>query len=173
MAAVTATLARKVAFRAEHTGNAGQDRAQRLAQQTATAHEQTKNVVAALMNHAYATLVTDTTIATAAYATLLTATITTVLPTGHLVLSFSASGGKTTGAGTAFFELFVDGVLVKGCYVQVPLNVAFATSMVARAAVSKGTHTVLLKWRTDVSSLRINAASIGEEHAHLLVQEAL
>lgn len=44
---MSASLPKKVAFRREHTGDAHIDRAQRLAQATATAHEQTKTVLQA------------------------------------------------------------------------------------------------------------------------------
>lgn len=126
----------------------------------------------ALENRAYVALATDNTITAAAYATLLTANITTVLTGGYLVITFSASGRKTTGIGSAYFQILVDGIVAKACYSGWGINFPFNSGMVVRVAVKKGAHTVLVQWKTDVNSLQINAASVVEEHAHLLVQEA-
>jgi hypothetical protein len=177
-----ASLPKAIAFRAEPTGHAGADRAQRMAQDVGRAHEQTKayvkalvdSTIAALANQAYAALAVDTNLATSAsYLVMLTANITTVLASGHLVISFSASGLKLAALGSNFFEIVVDGVVMKGCYHTTPAAAyAWSIGMMVRVPVTAGLHVVQLQWRTDSNSSRVNAASIPEEHMHLLAQEA-
>ncbi len=129
--------------------------------------------LATLESRAYAALAADTTILAAAYATLLTARITTVLASGYLVITFSACALKTTAAGYVSFQIVLDGAVVKGAYVTTPAaGTGFNVSMVVRAPVKKGAHVVLLQWKTSTSAAQINAATVVEEHAHLLVQEA-
>ncbi len=111
--------------------------------------------------------------AASAYTTLLTANITTVLATGYLVITCSASGIQITNPGTVFLEVLVDGVVAKGCFTSIPTaGFSFNLSMMVRVAVTRGPHVVLLKWKPNVSSAHINAATVVEEHAHMLVQEA-
>lgn len=167
------TLPGKVALRREQTGDVSRDRAQALAQRVATAHEQTKDIVAALMNQAYEALAADKNINIAAYATLLTASITTVLASGHLVVTLTASGVEVASAGTIFFQVLVDGVIAKGVWSTVAAGAAFSVSLVVRVAVSRGPHAVVVQWKTSVNNARINASTSVEEHAHLLLQEAL
>lgn len=170
---MTSSLSKKVAVRLEYTGQAAQDRAQRMAQQVGQAHEATKSVVEALANHTFTRLSTDNTLATSAtYATLLTTTITTKLSSGNILITATASGQKITAVGTAYFRLLVDNVAAKGVYTtsQAVPN-AWSISIVHRVAATRGAHTVALQWRTDSNSLRINASSVTEEHASLLVQE--
>ena len=125
-----------------------------------------------LANRAYAALATDTgTIAAGAYATLLIANITTTLVKSFLLVSFTASGVQVTTLGTAFFQVLVDGAVVKGTYTTVAAGSAFAASMVVRVPVSKGAHSVALQWKTSVANARINASTVVEEHAHLYVEE--
>jgi hypothetical protein len=121
---------------------------------------------------AYAALATNATIGIAAYATLLTADITTVLARSYLAISFSASSVHITNIATTSFQILVDGVVTKGCYVTYgTAGYAESVAMVIRVPVTRGPHRVLLQWKTDNTSARINASTVVEEHAHLLVQE--
>lgn len=171
---MTAVLPKKVAFRAEHTGDVARDRMQRMAQQVGQAHEATKLIVTALANQSYVALTTDKTLATSAsYATLLTASINSVLPSSSLVITVTTSCAKITNAGTGFFRVLVDNVTAKGAAESCSaVPEAWSSSILMRVPVTQGTHTVALQWRTDTNSLRINAASAAEEHASMLVQEA-
>lgn len=171
---MTAVLPKKVAVRQEFTGVVAQDRAQRMAQQVGQAHELTKAVVAALANSTFERLTTDVTIATSAsYATLLTATIDTTLPSSELAIFFTASGQKITNNGSALFRVLVDGVAARGVITTCgAVTSSWAIALVDQVAVTKGPHTVLLQWRTDTSSLRILAATTAEHHACLRVHEA-
>lgn len=170
---MTASLPNKVAYRREHTGDVARDRAQALAQNVKTAHEQTKNIVAALINQAYVALDTDVTLNIAAYATLLTTTITTVLPSGHIVITVTATGLKNTAGGTLAIRVKVDGTVAKAAYVTAGAGSAFSVSMVVRVAATAGPHTVIVEAKTSSNGATINAATVAEEHAHMLVQEAL
>ncbi len=168
------STAPKLAQRRQHTGEFGVDQQQRLAQDTARKVNSQADTLSALTNRSYATLAANTTLATSAsYATLLTANITTVLATGYLLVHFTASGIHTNGGATVYFQVTVDGVATRGSYVTVPTaNYAWSQAIVARVAVTRGGHAVLLQWRTDNNSARINAATVVTEHADLLVQEA-
>lgn len=174
---MTAQLPNRVALRREQTGDVSKDRAQALAMRVATAHEQTKDVVSALANRTLVSLSTDNTLAGSAgvYTDLLTTTLTSVLHDGHLDILFTASGTHpTTANATTYFRVLVDGVFASGCYFTNGIaNAAWAQSILTRVAVSKGPHTVLVQWSTDNNSARINAATSVNEHASLLVQEAL
>lgn len=141
----------------------------RLASQKANSLEPR---VATLENTAYAALAANTTIGVAAYATLLTATITTVLASGYLDLQFTVSGVQVTSAGTAYFTAYVDGTAAVGAYTTVAAGAAFCASAIARVRVRAGRHTVRVDWRSSVANARINAATVTEEHARLFVREA-
>ena len=120
----------------------------------------------------YVALGTDTgNVAAAAYATLLTTTLTTSLARSFLIIHLSASGIQITNAGTVFFQVLVDGAIVKGCYTTVPATYSFGASMVVRIPVTQGLHTVILQWKTNVNSAHINALSTTEEHAAMSIHE--
>lgn len=158
--------------RNEHTGNPGLDRIQGNVRSLIDFVRELAGSVAVLRNRSYVALTTSVTLAVAAYATLLTATITTLLDRGYLVISFSASAVQTTTTGIVYFQVVVDGTVAKGAFVSIVAGGAGTASMVVRVPVTKGAHTVLLQWKSSVANARINAASVVEEHAHLLVQEA-
>ncbi len=163
--------ATRVSVGTQHTGtfSGGQMQAQaRVATQKVNGHA---DILAALTNYAYVPLKTDATTASATSSTLLTANITTVLESGFLLVTFTASGGHPTNLGTAYFVVVVDGVVTKGCYTTVPAASAWSAAIMIRVAVTRGAHTVLVKWATDSATLRISAATVATEHAHLLVQE--
>lgn len=170
---MTATIARKVAVRTEYTGSVSADRAQQQAQLVSRAHEVTKLTVQALANSAYVALTTDyTQAATATYATIISTTITTVLPSGYLVITFSVSGQQITNASTDVFRATVDGVAAGGCYQSTIVSGVFSASVVTRVAVTRGPHTIALQSKVNNNSLTIHALTVpGEEHAHLFVQE--
>lgn len=128
-------------------------------------------IYAGIGNRAASTKGTDTTIGVAAYATLLTATITSLQATSILDIDFTASGIHITNQGTTYFQVVVDGTPVKGCYTTVGIGFAFTAAISCEAAVSAGEHTVLVQWKTDAASSRILAATVNEEHAHVLVRE--
>ncbi len=131
-----------------------------------------RSLATKLTNRTTVTKATDTTITATAYASLMTANITTTVANSYLDISLSASGVHITNAATTYFQLVVDSVPVKGAYSTVAANFAFCVSLSARVAVSAGAHTVLIEWKTDTDSARINASSVVEEHAHLFVQES-
>ena len=164
--------AAKVAFRREH-GSFQSQQAQVLAQNGVRKTNEHVDVLRVLNNRAYAALVADTTIGIAAYATLLSARITTLLANGFLIITFSASSVHITNLATTRFQILVDGVVTKGCYVTYPVaGYAASVSMIIRVPVRRGGHVVDVQWKTDNTSARINATSVVEEHAHLLVQES-
>ena len=115
---------------------------------------------------------TDTgNVAAGAYATLLTANITTVLAASFLLINFSAAFVNSVQA-TVYFKALVDGVEVVSAYSTVSLAGGAANvPMVGRKAVTPGAHTVLIQWKTGLGNVHINATSIPEEHASLWVQE--
>lgn len=167
------STAPKLAQRLANPGSFHVEQQQRLAQDTARKVNTQADVLNALINRSYAALATDFTQAsTATYATLLTANITTVLARGYLVITFSASGQQITNASVDVFQVAVDGAAVKGCYTSTPLNGVFAVGMVVRVPVARGAHVVTLQTKVNSNSLTIHAASVNEEHAHMLVQEA-
>ncbi len=167
------TTASKLAVRRVHTGDFKVDQQQRLAQQAAQKSNTHAEMLGALLNRSYTALAADITLATSAsYATLLTANITTLLNSGYLIITWTASGDQITGAGTAFFTVVVDGVTIKGLYNTIPLNFSWNSAMVIRVPVTRGSHVVLLKWKTNVSSVRIRPVTTVENHATMLVQEA-
>ncbi len=64
-------------------------------------------------------------------------------------------------------------MVLKGLKASIVATYAFPASMIARVAVSQGTHTVRVDWLTDTASVQVNPVTTVENHAHLLVQEAL
>ncbi len=168
------STASKLAPRLANPGSFHVEQQQRLAQDTARKVNSFADTLSALTNRSYVALATDTgNVAAGAYANLVTASITTVLTTGYLVITFSASGIQNASAASLFFQVLVDGVAVKGLFTTVPsAGYSFNVAMVVRRAVMKGAHTVAVQWKTNLNSARINAASVNEEHANLLVQEA-
>ncbi len=152
----------------QHTGDAMLDRIQSNVREL-IAYVRS---LAWLTRRAYVALGTDTgNVAAAAYATLLTTTITTAIERSFLIIAFSASGTQITNAGTVFFQVLVDNDVVKGCYTTIPTNYSFSASMVVRIPVTRGLHSVLLQWKTNVSSAHINALSTTEEHASMSIHE--
>lgn len=164
-------LVTQPAHRNEHTGEAGLDRIQNNVRALIEAFRAKPWALPA----SYEELTASTTIATSAsYATLLSCEITTRTPNSYLLMQATASMKKLTAIGTAFLVLIVDGVTRKGFYVTAAaINYVICGSIIQRVAVTPGTHTVLLKWRTDSSSLRIDPVSTVEEHASLRVSEVL
>jgi len=163
----------KLAVRRVHTGDFKVDQQQRLAQAAAVVTNSHRDMLLALVNRSYVELTTDFTQAgTATYATLLTANITTVLATGYIITTFSVSGVQLTNASAEVFQVTVDGVATKGCYQSTILNGAFSAAMVIRTAVTRGPHVVRLQSKVNNNTMRISAATVNEEHAHMLVQEA-
>ena len=166
--------AAKVAIQRTHTGSYVADTAQRQAQVATVKTNAHVDTIAVLNNRVYVALATDTgNVAAAAYVTLLTASITTLLERGFLIITFSASGAQAGGAGTNFFQIVVDGTVVKGLYETVANTFSFNVAMVVRVAVVRGPHTIKLQWKTNVGTHNVNAKTTNEEHAHMLIQEAL
>ena len=166
------STATKLAQRVVHTGTFVGAQQQKLAQDAARKVNSHADMLNALVNRSYTALATDSTTASATYATLLTANITTWLATGYLLITFTASGAQITNAAIPEFQITVDGVATKGCYQSAAINAAFSVAIVIRVAVTRGAHVVLLQWKTTNATTRISAATINEEHAAILVQEA-
>ncbi len=118
----------------------------------------------------YVALAADVTINIAAYATLLTANITTA--TGTLLNIRWSAAATNAAAASAFYQVLVDGVVTKGCRADIAAAGGTNSGMIIQVAVAPGAHTVLLQWKTNVNATKINAATVVEQHAHLLVQEA-
>ena len=169
--AVSAVIPRKVAFRLEPTGHAGSDRAQRLAQQVGQAHEATRSVVEAISNTVASALAADTTIAAAAYATVLSSSITTTLQAGSIDVTVSVGGTKTTAAGNVLFQVLVDGTAYGLGRTSAGLGLAFGLQVSRRISVSRGPHTVALQWQTSANSAQVNASSVATEHIRMVVTE--
>jgi hypothetical protein len=130
-------------------------------------------VASVLGNRAYVALAVDTTIGVAAYAELVSTTITTSRPSSFLDITFSASCVKTVGIGTPAFRIVVDGVVTKGLKtVAAAATYCLNVAMIVRVPVTPRTHTVKVEWSTDTNGLQINAVASASEHAHLLVQES-
>ena len=156
----------------QHTGTFAGQQQQRLAQDAARRLNSIGDVITALTNRGYAALATDV-VATTSYVTLLSSAITTVLSSGYLVITFSASCVHTTNAATIYFQLLVDNVVKKGAYTTFFAAATGAcVAMVLRVPVTKGPHVVALQWKSDNVTGRINAATVNEEHAHMLIEEA-
>lgn len=120
---------------------------------------------------AYDAVVADISTASAVYATILTANITTVLPTSFLLIQFSVSGHRLTNFATNYFLVYVDGTAQKGCYDSTPVSYGYTGGVTQRVAVTAGDHVVLVKWKTDSPTTYISGASVPEEHGTLFVQE--
>lgn len=162
----------KLAYERSHTGQLPMEQAQRLGQKAAQEINHLIDEITVLKNRGYAALTTDVTINIAAYAPLLTTTIRTLLANGFVILTLTASGAQAAGAGTIYFQILVDDVVVKGVWSTVGAGDAFSVSLLARVAVRAGNHVVKVQWRTSVNGARVNAATSVEEHAHVLAQEA-
>lgn len=167
--------AAKVAQQRTHTGSFTGDQAQRQAQIATVKTNAHVDAIAVLNNRAYVALTVDSTLAGSAgvYTTLLTTSLTTLLATGFVIVTFTASCTHNNAGATTYFKVFVDGVAVRGCYATVTAGgEAFCEAILIRVPVTKGTHVVLLKWSTDNNTVRINAKTSANEHAAMLVQEA-
>jgi hypothetical protein len=163
----------KLAIRRTHTGDYKVDQQQRLAQAAAVVTNSHRDMLNALVNRAYAELATDTgTLNVAAYTTLLTANITTVLATGYLLITVSSSGAQVTNAATVYLQVTVDGVVKRACYATVNVAWSWSLAMVVRVPVTRGPHVVTTQWKSNQPSVHINPLTVNGEHASLLVQEA-
>jgi hypothetical protein len=118
-----------------------------------------------------AEIVADTTTTSTSFVDLLSLTVTT---TGSSFLLTTFSAAFTNSSGVTYrrveFQLLIDGVPQHGC-----LGVATSTNgatiaMVDRLAVSAGTHTVTVQWRTSANTAQIRPSTVTED-AHLLVCE--
>jgi hypothetical protein len=163
----------KISVGRVHTDSYVADTAQAQARTASVKVNAHVDAIAVLNNRSYTALATDTgNVAAAAYAKLIDARITTLLSRGYLIITLSASGTQITNAATVFFQILVDGAVVKGLYTTVPVTFSFNAAMLVRVPVVKGTHVVTVQWKTNANSVRISAKTVNEEHAHLLVQEA-
>jgi hypothetical protein len=163
---------RKIAYRLE-PGSFVANQAQRQGQQAAAGVNSAADDIRVLNNRKYVPLATDVTIGIAAYATLLRADINTFLARGFLIITFTASTAHITNVATTYFQIVLDGTPIKATYTTFQaVPGAQNASIILQVPVRKGAHTVLVQWKTDNTSARINAKTVLEEHAHLLVQEA-
>lgn len=125
-----------------------------------------------LRRRAYVATTADTTTSSASYVELMSTTITSAMASSYLVLSFTASGVKSTNAGTVTFQIVVDGTAVKGCSIgTLTATWHWNAAIVVRVPVVAGLHTVRIDWATTTASVRVNAASLVDEHASLHVFE--
>jgi hypothetical protein len=154
--------------RHEQTGNAVIDR---LSTNVRDLISFVRGLAQLTQNRAYAALAIDTTAGVSTYATLLTATITTALTNGYVLITFTASGLQLTSTGTVYFQVVVDGKVIKGTHATVAGGQAWCVSMIVRVPVTSGLHTVLLQWDSDVTGARINGKSANEDHAQMVVEE--
>jgi hypothetical protein len=162
----------KLAYRLEQ-GSFQTNQSQRLGQQAAAKTNNIVDQIRVLNNRKFVKLAVDRTIGVAAYATLLSTDIITILDRGFLIITFTASTVHITNIATTYFQVVVDKVVVESCYTTfMAVPAALCASIVIMVPVLKGQHNVLVQWRTDNTSARINALTIPEEHANMLVQEA-
>ncbi len=162
----------KLGYRREHDGSFASDQQQRLAQQGASRVNTILDMIAVLQNRAYAALAIDTTIGVAAYATLLTAAITSLLKNSFLIITVTVSGVKPATTGNVNFRVTVDGVAVRGTWCEATAGLRFALPLLVRTPVVQGLHVVNVQWLTNAGSARVFPATNIEEHASLLVQES-
>jgi hypothetical protein len=155
------------AFRSEQTGNAQLDRIQNMVR---TVLEYLRSLLW-LTQRAYVALDADVTTASATYATLLSAAITTVAARSHLAIAFTTSGVHATNAATTFFKVVVDNADAKGCYATVAAGYAFSAAIVVRVPVVAGRHTVRVDWSSDNATAQIHAATVLTEHAAMSIHE--
>ncbi len=158
-----------------HTGSFTGDSAQRQAQVSAIKTNAHVDAIAVLNNRAYATLAIDVTLASVVtYATLVTASLTSLLSNGFLIVTFTSSCTHTAGGATTYFRVVVDGAVQPGGFYVTAANAgdAFSAAIVVRVPVVRGPHRVDLQWRTDNNSSRIRPKTNISEHANMLVQEA-
>lgn len=168
------TLAKKVPVRAEHTGNASEDRAQILARQASQSHEITKSAVKALANYVSGDLAADASTTGASLVDLMSVTITSTLASGFLIAEFCCGFNKPTIAATARFVVNVDGVDIRGTDFTVDtVGGAGNVNILVRVPAKAGAHVVKVRWFTNSGTVRINAKSSPlNEFATLLVREA-
>lgn len=169
------STAPKLAQRLANPGSFATEQQQRLAQDTARKVNSFSDMLNAMVNRSYVALATDATLAGSAlvFTTLLTSSITTVLASGFLIITFTASGTHALGGATTYFRVTVDGVTARGAYVTVSAaGYAFTAAIMVRVPVTRGAHAVLAQWSTDNNSSRIRPATNVSEHAGMLVQEA-
>lgn len=159
--------------RNEQTGNPTLDRIQGNVRDLIASVRTLAQDIRVLKNRTYVALGVDVTVAAGAYAKLIETTITTSLASGFLDVIVSTSGQELAAVGTKWFLVLVDGKAVKGAHTTSPAaGYAFSLAMFVRIPITAGKHTVTLQWKTDAGSGRINAKSIPEEHATMLVREA-
>ncbi len=160
-------MATEPSHRNEQTGQPGLDRIQANVRSLI---EFVKSL-AWLSQRAYVALATNVSINAAAYAALISTTITTARARGYIVCHLTASGVEVTNAGTVYFQILVDTVVAKGVWSTVGAGAAFSTALVVRVPVVAGLHTVAVQWKSSVNGARINAATAVEEHANLSIHE--
>ncbi len=158
----------------EQTGNVALDRIQSNVRDLVAFVRNLRAIdrFAVLENRVYVALAANVAIGVTAYAALVSTTITTYLPNGHIDITFTASGANSASAANARFLVLVDGAPVKGTYAYTAAGQTFCGAIVLRVPVRAGKHAVAVQWKSDAGAALIRAASVVEEHAHLLVQEA-
>jgi hypothetical protein len=122
-----------------------------------------------------AALATDlTNTGAGAYVDMLTTTVTTEAPASNLILQVSTSFVKQTAGGGALFQIQVNGVVVvDGTYVTVAVNEAGNATLLARAPVTAGTHTILVRWASSPNQLVCRPVTNLNEFASVYIQETL
>lgn len=153
----------------EHTGNPMLDRIQGNLRELITYVQS----LAWLTRHAYVDLTVNKSIGVAAYAPLIQTTITTASANSFILVNFTASGDHPTNLGNVAFQIVVDNVAVKGCGMTAATAYGFNAATVLRVPVKRGAHTVVVQWKTDVLTARINAASSVNHHAAMSIREVI
>ena len=153
--------------RSEQTGNPMLDRMQSNVRDLIAYVRNTQLAVPS-----YVQQTTDLTVAAGAYAKLFDVQIRKLQVGSRLAIRFGASFVQLTAAGGVSFQVKLDGVVVKGTYVTTPTaTAAYNAGIVLVVAALPGLHTVTVEWKDSAGSVRVNAKSIVEEHATLLVEE--
>ena len=156
------------AHRGEHTGSAALDRIQSNVRDLISF----VRALGWLTRRAYVALAVDRSLVTTyAWDTLIETNVVTVQKAGFLLVQYTTSGVQNSFAGTVFFQVLVDGVVIKGTYFTANAGWAFCCSQVLVVPVVAGAHNVKLQWYTNVTNARISAKSVPSEHASLLLQE--
>ena len=117
-------------------------------------------------------LAVNTTTTSASFVDLMSTVLTTT-GSSFLLVTFTASftNSNTLTYQRVEFQLLIDGVVQHGCAgIAISANAA-CVAMVDRYAVSAGSHTVLIQWRTSGNTARIRPVASAVEDAHIVVCE--
>ena len=123
-----------------------------------------------LLQTQFAEQTTDVTTTSTTFTDLLTVNITTT--GGDLLIQASAGFKQSNDQQSVYFQVLIDDIVQRGagatCRNQ---DIRGSMSIVLKRAVAAGARVVKLQWRVSANTGSVNAATVPEEHASLLVSE--